>query len=70
MIENIEVSNEKIDKSAEVHSLAFVHPKAHLSHGVVVGAGTIIGPEVQIGANTIVGPNVVLDGKLRIGSSN
>ncbi len=70
MIENIELINEKIDKSVEVHPLADVSSKAQLSNGVIIGAGAVVGPEVRIGANTIVGPNVVLDGKLKIGSSN
>ncbi len=58
------------ERSVEIHPLASVDSRAELSQGVIVGAGAVIGPEVQIGSNTIVGPNAVLEGKLKIGASN
>jgi len=57
-------------RPVQVHPLAVVDSKAQLDQGVVIGAGTVVGPDVEIGENTIVGPNVVLDGKLKIGSFN
>tara|TARA_Y100001968_G_C19442498_1_gene763350 strand:- start:1035 stop:1886 length:852 start_codon:yes stop_codon:yes gene_type:complete len=59
-----------IKKEVQVHAFADVSSKAELDSGVVVGAGSIIGPDVEIGANTLIGPNVVLDGILKIGSNN
>ncbi len=70
MIEAMNSTNREIDKSIKIHPLAVVDSKAELSPGVVVGAGAVIGPEVQIGIDTVIGPNVVLDGRVKIGSSN
>ena len=41
-----------------------------LDSSVVVGAYSIIGPDVQIGAGTKIGPHVVIDGHTRIGNDN
>ncbi|KGG16223.1 MULTISPECIES: acyl-ACP--UDP-N-acetylglucosamine O-acyltransferase [unclassified Prochlorococcus] len=71
MLEKIESANEMIENSStKIHPLAVVNSKAELGEGVVVSSGAVIGPEVQIGSNTIIGPNVILDGRLKIGSSN
>ena len=57
-------------KKVKIHPLADVSKGAEIDEGVVIGPGTVIGPDVQIGANTWIGPNVVIDGKVKIGSSN
>ncbi|WP_320676287.1 acyl-ACP--UDP-N-acetylglucosamine O-acyltransferase [Prochlorococcus sp. MIT 1300] len=54
----------------QVHSAAFVDPRAELGDGVVIGPGAVVGPAVKIGSNTWIGPNVVLDGRLTLGSQN
>ena len=49
---------------------AMVHPSAQLAKGVTVGAGTIIGADVEIGENTWIGPYVIIQGPTRIGKNN
>ncbi len=58
------------ERTVQVHPSAVVDPRAELAKGVVIGAGVVIGPEVKIGPDTVVGANAVLDGRLKIGSSN
>ena len=70
MKDHIKISNQTSNRPVEVDPLALVNSKAELEEGVVIGAGSVIGPDVHIGSNTIISPNVVIDGRVTIGSSN
>jgi UDP-N-acetylglucosamine acyltransferase len=48
--------------------MALVDPGAVLGEGTVVGAYSVIGPEVSIGADCIIGPHAVIEGPSRIGA--
>jgi len=56
--------------SATIHPTAFVDPAATLGDGVVVGAFSYLGAEVEVGAGTVVGPHCVIQGPTRIGRDN
>ncbi|KTD08464.1 acyl-ACP--UDP-N-acetylglucosamine O-acyltransferase [Legionella jamestowniensis] len=49
---------------------AIIHPSAKLAKGVSVGAGSIIGADVEIGEDTWIGPYVVIQGPTVIGKNN
>ena len=53
-----------------IHPSASVDPSARLGGGVVVGAFTVIGPEVDIGNGTRIGPHCSVQGPTRIGRDN
>ena len=55
---------------ARIHPSAVVDPAASLGAGVVVGAFTWIGAEVEIGDGTILGPHCTVAGPTRIGRNN
>ena len=57
-------------KKLKIHPTASIHPNAQLNDGVIVGQGSIIGPEVIIGSGTSVGPNSVIEGKTILGRNN
>ncbi|MGO1071488.1 acyl-ACP--UDP-N-acetylglucosamine O-acyltransferase [Lysobacter sp. CA199] len=56
--------------SASIHPSAFVEPGAKLADGVVVGAFTYIGGEVEVGEGTVFGPHCVVHGPTKIGRDN
>lgn len=49
---------------------AIIHPDAKIAPGVTIGAGTIIGANVEIGEGTKIGPHVIIDGPTTIGKNN
>lgn len=49
---------------------AMIHPSAKLATGVTVGAGTVIGADVEIGEGTWIAPHVVIQGPTVIGKNN
>ncbi|WED43444.1 acyl-ACP--UDP-N-acetylglucosamine O-acyltransferase [Legionella cardiaca] len=49
---------------------AIIHPSAKLAKGVSVGAGSLIGADVEIGEGTWIGPYVVIQGPTVIGKNN
>ncbi len=53
-----------------INEHAMIHPTAKLADGVSVGAGAIIGADVEIGENTWIGPYVVIEGPTSIGKNN
>ncbi len=55
---------------AVIHPSAHVDPSARLGPGVVIGAFSLVGAEVEIGRGTIVGPHCSLTGPTRIGEDN
>lgn len=55
---------------ATIHPTAFVHPRATLGNGVVIGAFAHIGPMVSIGINSEVGPHVTMAGPVTLGRDN
>ena len=56
--------------TTRIHPSAIVDPAAQLDDGVIIGAFSIIGPNVRIGAGTEVGPHCVIDGHTTIGRDN
>lgn len=56
--------------AVQVHPTASVDPSAKLGAGVVVGAFTLIGPEVEIGDGTRIGSHCSILGPTRIGRDN
>ena len=56
--------------AGQVHPTASVDPSAKLGAGVVVGAFTLIGPEVEIGDGTRIGSHCSILGPTRIGRDN
>jgi UDP-N-acetylglucosamine acyltransferase len=53
-----------------INEKAMIHPSAKLASGVSIGAGAIIGADVEIGENTWVGPYAVIEGPTSIGKNN
>lgn len=53
-----------------IHPTASVDPGAKLGAGVVVGAFTLVGPDVEIGNGTVIGPHCSLHGPCVIGREN
>jgi UDP-N-acetylglucosamine acyltransferase len=53
-----------------IHSSAFVDPKAHLDSDVTVGPFCVIGPNVKIGQGTHLKSHVVIEGHTTIGKHN
>ncbi len=53
-----------------IHPSAHVDPSARLGPGVVVGAFSIIGADVEIGDGTLIGPHCSVTGPTRIGEGN
>jgi UDP-N-acetylglucosamine acyltransferase len=51
-----------------VHRTALVDPKASLAEDVVVGAYSVIGPQVRIEAGVELGTHVVVEGRTTIGA--
>ncbi len=49
---------------------ARISQDAKIADGVTVGAGTIIGPNVEIEEGTWIGPHVVINGPTKIGKEN
>tara|TARA_B100001115_G_scaffold134304_1_gene101883 strand:+ start:577 stop:1416 length:840 start_codon:yes stop_codon:yes gene_type:complete len=66
-IKNIDNSN---SINSIIHPSASIHPSAQLQDGVIVGQGSIIGPEVIIGSGTSVGPYSIVQGKTTLGRNN
>ena len=66
-ITNIDNSN---SINSIIHPSASIHPSAQLQDGVIVGQGSIIGPEVIIGSGTSVGPYSIVQGKTTLGRNN
>ena len=44
-----------------------IHVDARLEEGVVIGAGAVVGPDVEIGSGTVIGPNAVIGAGVAIG---
>ncbi len=55
---------------SRIHPTAQIAPGAALDSSVVVGAFSVIGPNVQIDAGTEIGPHVVVDGLTTLGRDN
>ena len=55
---------------ASIHPTALIDPAARLADGVVVGAYSIIGADVEIGSGSRIGPHVVIEGHTSIGKNN
>ena len=53
-----------------VHPSAIVAAAAELADGVVVGAYSVVGPQVRIGSGTRIEPHCVIDGHTTIGADN
>lgn len=53
-----------------IHPTAMVDPKARLGREVSIGAGCVIGPDVEIGDGTAVAHYTTIVGRTRIGSGN
>lgn len=53
-----------------IHPTASVDPGAHLGDGVVIGAFTVIGADVEIGDGTRIGPHCSVHGPTKIGRDN
>lgn len=49
---------------------AFIHPSAKIALGVTIGAGSVIGADVEIREGTSIGPHVVIQGPTVIGKNN
>ena len=69
-MENIKKGETSKFNNIEIHPNAYVHPKAQIDDGVIVGQGASIGPDVVIGYGTKVGPNAIIDGKTTLGKNN
>jgi len=54
----------------KIHSTAIIDPKAQLSDDVIIGAYSIIGPNVKIDVGCQVGNHVVITGHTTIGKNN
>lgn len=53
-----------------IHPTALVDPGARIADGVVIGAYSVIGPDVHIDEGCWVGPHVVINGPTTIGRFN
>ncbi|MEO7244841.1 MAG: acyl-[acyl-carrier-protein]--UDP-N-acetylglucosamine O-acyltransferase, partial [Rubrivivax sp.] len=53
-----------------IHPTAIVDPAADLAPDVVVGAYSVVGPQVRIGSGTRIEPHCVIDGRTTIGADN
>ena len=53
-----------------IHPSAIIHPDAHISDGVSIGAYSIIGADVKIAENSWIGSHVVIKGPTTIGKNN
>ena len=56
--------------ASTVHSTAQIDPGARIGERVVIGAFSVIGPDVDIGDGTEIGSHVVIKGPTRIGRDN
>ncbi len=54
----------------DIHSTAFIHPKAELAQDVAVGPFAVIGEKVTIGDGCRIGSSVLIDGETTIGKNN
>jgi len=69
-MENIKNIDNSKSINSIIHPSASIHPSAQLQDGVIVGQGSIIGPEVIIGSGTSVGPYSIVQGKTTLGRNN
>ncbi|HAV64812.1 MAG TPA: acyl-[acyl-carrier-protein]--UDP-N-acetylglucosamine O-acyltransferase, partial [Verrucomicrobiales bacterium] len=53
-----------------IHPTALVHPQAQLGANVQVGPHAIVDAQVVVGDGTVIGPQVHLTGHLQIGREN
>ena len=53
-----------------IHKTAIVDPSAKISKDVIIGAYSIIGPNVEIESGTIIQPHVIIVGDSKIGKNN
>ena len=53
-----------------IHKTAIIDPKAKIASNVIIGAYTVIGPDVEINENTIINSHVSISGKTLIGKKN
>jgi UDP-N-acetylglucosamine acyltransferase len=59
-----------IDRGADVHPTAIVHPWAKIGDGVKIGPYAVIDEHVTLGDNCVVGPHVLIEGRTTIGRDN
>jgi len=53
-----------------IHKTAIVDPKAKMSSNIIIGAYSVIGPDVEIDENTIIHSHVSISGHTKIGKEN
>lgn len=53
-----------------IHPTAIVDPNARVADSVLIGAYSVVGPDVEIGEGTSIAEHVVVEGPTRIGKNN
>jgi UDP-N-acetylglucosamine acyltransferase len=54
---------------ASIHPTALVDPRAELDSTVVVGAYSLVGPEVRLAPGVQIGPHCVIEGRTTVGAN-
>ncbi len=59
-----------LEKKANIHPTAIVHPNARIADGVEIGPYSVIGEHITIGSDTKIASHVVIEGWTTIGERN